>query len=257
MKIVVLAAGKGTRLYPLTKNKPQMLIEIHDGVTLIEKQIELFAKSDIISEVVYVVGYMAEQIEESIPKLSKKFKISIKTVYNPFYNISNNLASLWLARNELENEVMITNGDNLFLPQVFKNIKKINEKGIFLTISFKDKYGEDDMKVTLTSDGHIQAVGKEIEPQYIHAQSVGLTRLNGARAVEDFKKSLAQLVRDEKNLNRFWLETFNHLNKRNIHIYTFEIDGSTEWQEIDFHLDINLAKKMIISSKKLFEKNNK
>jgi len=52
MKIIMLAAGKGSRLMPLTANTPKMLVDLGSGKTLIETQLENIEKSGVIEEVI-------------------------------------------------------------------------------------------------------------------------------------------------------------------------------------------------------------
>ena len=111
MKIIILAAGKGERLYPLTKNTPKPLIDLGDGETLLEKQLKSLSESQVIDEVVIVIGYLYEQFESKLKNFDTSMKIS--TLYNPFYEMSNNLITLWLSKYEMNQDFLISNGDNL------------------------------------------------------------------------------------------------------------------------------------------------
>ena len=62
----------------------------------------------------------------------------------------------------------------------------------------------------------------------------GLVRVLGAEAQARFSDSMDGLVHIKENRDRFWLEIFNHLVSRGTPVHTVEIDGATEWQEIDF-----------------------
>lgn len=98
MKLIILKAGKGTRLYPLTKDRPKLLVELDGKTTLLEKQMQIFAESGVMDKVVYVVGYRTEMIEDKLAELSGRLNIATETVFNPVYDMTNNLISLWLAR---------------------------------------------------------------------------------------------------------------------------------------------------------------
>ena len=97
MNVIILAAGKGERLFPLTKNTPKSLLEIKDGVTLLELQLRNISKCGI-KDVSIVTGYLAEQIEAKIKAYSANFNLNVNIIYNPFYNTSNNLISLLMAK---------------------------------------------------------------------------------------------------------------------------------------------------------------
>ncbi len=247
MKLVILAAGKGTRLYPLTRNRPKLLIELDNGVTLIERQMAMLSESGVIDEVVYVVGYLGERVEKKVAELSEKFNLNARCIFNPFFDVSNNLASLWLARNELQENCLITNGDNLFAPAVFSVLEGVKDDGIHITINFKNDYDDDDMKVIIDDLGMLQAIGKDLPVSETNAESVGLVKVNGEKFVNSFRDILEELIRNEEKINSFWLESFNHLHSTGLPINTVEIDGEGQWQEVDFHLDVKLAREMILS----------
>ena len=77
MKIIILAAGRGERLMPLTQNTPKPLIDMGNGNTLLEEQLMSIRESGVIKEVVLVVGYLAEQIEAKMRAYKDKgFQVS-------------------------------------------------------------------------------------------------------------------------------------------------------------------------------------
>lgn len=243
MKIIILAAGIGTRALPLTRNTPKSLLDIGQGVTLLEKQLENIEKSGVVDEVILVVGHLAEQVEAKI-KFFKDRKLKISTVYNPFYDSSNNLISLWFASPKMDDDFMITNGDNIFEPDVFEELSTKHNNGIFLTVSNKEKYNEDDMKVIL-EDCVVSRVSKEIKNEDAHCESVGLALIKGERHRKIFRDHLEGLVRDKRYLSKFWLETFNAMHTSGITIMPFEINGKEKWREVDFHLDLEEARKLL------------
>ena len=219
------------------------MLDIGNGITLLEKQLENIHKSKVIDEVVLVIGYLAEQIEAKI-KMHEENGLKIVTVYNPFYEISNNLMSLWLAKPYMNEDFMITNGDNIFEPDVFADLMNKNDEGIFLTISKKSKYYDDDMKVKL-KDKTVAKVSKEISNNEADCESVGLSMVKGQKYREIFKNNLERLARNKEYMNKFWLEVYNLMNSHGIAIKTFKIDGKTKWREIDFHLDLEEARKLL------------
>jgi len=235
MKIIILAAGMGTRLGALTSNTPKSLIDLGDGRTLLETQLKSIEESKVIDEVVIVIGYCGEQIEAKMKKY-KNQGMKIKTIYNPFYEISNNLMSLWLAKSEMNEDFLITNGDNLFEKEAFSGLVKDCKNGVFLTISKKDSYNDDDMKVIM--DRTIEKVSKKIPEKDANAESVGLVLVSGERSREAFKASLEELARDKEYINRFWLEVFNRMIEKGAAILPYEINGSEMWTEVDFHGDL-------------------
>ena len=168
----------------------------------------------------------------------------IKTIYNPFYNISNNLISLWLARHEMDTDFLITNGDNIFPPDVFTDFVGKNENGVYLSVSIKDSYDDDDMKVVIRNN-IVTKVSKAIKQEKISAESPGLALVHGTKSRELFLENIETLVKDRENINKFWLEVFNVMSRKGIPIHPWEFDGKTKWQEIDFHPDLIKVRKLL------------
>ena len=240
MKIIILAAGKGQRLYPLTKNTPKPLIDLGDGETLLEKQLKALSESNVIDEVVIVIGYLHEQIESKLK--SFKTKLKIKTLYNPFYEMSNNLITLWLSKYEMNEDFLITNGDNLFFSEVIRDLVNETNEGIYVTICYREDIREDDMKVNLDENQKILRVSKEIKESI--TESIGLVKIQGEKYRKIYQEVLEQLARDKNYLNKFWLETFNILASRGVEINSFKIDKN-KWREVDFHFDLKDLKELI------------
>ena len=87
MKAIILAAGKGERLMPLTSDTPKSLLELENGTTLLESQLITINKT-VIDKVVIVTGNLTEKIESKVQRYSKEYNIDIQIVYNPFFDIS-------------------------------------------------------------------------------------------------------------------------------------------------------------------------
>jgi choline kinase len=241
-RLFILSAGKGTRLWPLTKDMPKSLVELSDGSCILERQIRTAIDSGVIDEITIITGYMHDKIEAFITDFEDQIKIN--TIYNPFYDISNNLLSLWTAFYPMrERDFMITNGDNIYLSDVFKQIVRSKNETIQVTIDYKDEYDMDDMKVSF--DGNkITRIHKDIAMEDIKAESVGLCLVQGNKSRTIFTDKLVNLAKDPAYMNRFWLEIFNSLIDVDGAIIDFATINVKDWQEIDFHPDIEIVKKI-------------
>ena len=102
---IIMAAGLGTRMRPLTYETPKPLIPVH-GTPMIESIIDALHQNDI-NDITIVVGYLGEKFGY----LSDKYQ-GIKLIENPYYNRYNNISSLYVARNELKNTIIL-DGDQL------------------------------------------------------------------------------------------------------------------------------------------------
>ena len=110
MKAVVLAAGQGTRLRPLTENLPKCLVPLY-GKPLLRHTLDALEWAGV-RHCVVVVGYLGQQIRKRIGQWSGNLRVSY--VENPRFQETNNLYSLWLARHELDDDLLLLEGDLLF-----------------------------------------------------------------------------------------------------------------------------------------------
>lgn len=245
MKIIILAAGRGERLLPLTKDRPKSLIDLGDGQTVLGTQMEQMKTSQVIDEAVLVIGYRAAQIEEVLAGVPASGLVA-RSLHNPFFGQSNNLASLWLARAEMDRDFLVTNGDCIFPATVYQRMVGECSEGVHLAITRKESYDEDDMKVHLEGTS-VKEVSKRLPPSGALAESPGLAFVKGAAARRIFVATLERLMRDEAHLNSFWLEVFNALSQQAHPVLAWPFPANTRWQEIDFHPDLRLASSMLRS----------
>ena len=111
MRAIILAAGLGTRLRPMTNNTPKALIKVKDK-PLVEYQIE-YLKEKGIDEIIIVVGYLHEQFDYL------KEKYNVKLVLNDKYAEYNNFYSLYLVKDYLADSYVI-DADNYLFKNMFR-----------------------------------------------------------------------------------------------------------------------------------------
>ena len=242
MKAIILAAGKGERLMPLTSDKPKSLLELKNGITLLESQLINIYKSGI-KKVIVVTGYQTEKIESKVEFYSDKYNIDIKIIYNPFFDISNNLISLWQARHEMASDFIIINGDDIFKESVLSGLIKYDKNEIItMVIDRKKKYDLDDMKLIIKNE-KILRVSKNIPLDEANGESIGMIRVTGkARSI--VVSTMEKMVRNKKYMDVFYLEMIQKLINKGISVGSYEISAK-DWAEIDFHPDLEDINKMI------------
>ena len=103
MKAVILSAGQGKRLLPLTADFPKCILPIM-GQTLIEWQIDELAKCGV-EQVTVVLGYRADKVQRILR--SRYGEHRVQTVYNPAYAISDNLVSCWTAHDAMNEDFIL------------------------------------------------------------------------------------------------------------------------------------------------------
>lgn len=117
MTYIILSAGKGVKLQPLTLNHPKSLYKLDDKTTILQRIVRKIRKYDAEAEIVVVVGYMYKQIQKELEEDNVKF------VHNPFYSVTCSMGSLWFARDFLQREnVTIINGDIVASDKLMEDI---------------------------------------------------------------------------------------------------------------------------------------
>ena len=116
MTYIILAAGKGSNLQPLTLNYPKTSFRLDENTTILQRMVRTIRKHDKDAEIVVVLGYLADKVKESLAEENCKF------VLNPFYEVTNSISSLWFARQYLEREnVTIVHGDVVYGNEIIEN----------------------------------------------------------------------------------------------------------------------------------------
>ena len=244
MRVIILAAGKGERLMPLTNNTPKSLLELANGTSVLESQL-LSIHAAGIRDVAIVTGYLTEQIEAKINKYSQEYNIEFQIVYNPFYDVSNNLISLWQAKHYMNEDFIIINGDDIFKDSVIKGlINHDKSQQLCMVIDRKETYDPDDMKLIIEKD-RVLRIGKQISENKANGESIGMIRLIGD-GKEWVVKTMEKMVRKKENLNVFYLEIFQELINQGTMMEYYEVDAD-DWAEIDFHPDLEDIRKEIFN----------
>lgn len=117
MTYIILSAGKGVKLQPLTLNHPKSLYKLDDKTTILQRLVRKIRKYDAEAEIIVVVGYMYNQIQKELEDDNVKF------IHNPFFSVTSSMGSLWFAKDYLQREnVTIVNGDIVTSDKLMQNV---------------------------------------------------------------------------------------------------------------------------------------
>jgi len=238
VKAIIIAAGTGTRLYPITKDIPKSLVDVGQGLTLLETQLHSLKECGI-TDIVMIVGYRADQIEAKLNEYRADFTFEI--VYNPFFESSNNLVSVWMARHCFSGEFITINGDDIFDASIIRKLMK-SPHPITMVTDIKDEYDEDDMKI-ISENGLVKRVSKKISLDAANGESVGIIKFckSGPGVYVDMLESM---VRNPENLNVFYLRAIQNIIDAGHEVHFSQCDPN-DWGEIDFHPDLEMIREYV------------
>lgn len=239
MKVIILGAGQGKRLLPLTAEVPKALLDI-GGKSLIARQIDAFADCGL-KEFVVVIGYGAARMEEALARIARARSIAIKTVHNPFFGVADNLASCWMARGEMNGEFLQINGDNVFRSELITELLDNSAGQVTVAVNRKSRYDADDMKVML--DGtRLTEIGKTLPAEAVDAEAIGFYSFRDSGA-ERYRTALEAAMSEPQGLKHWFPYAVGRLAKE-IDVTTRDVSGH-EWCEIDFPADLQWARNMV------------
>ena len=234
-KAIILSAGQGSRLGHLTDDRPKCLIEFN-GRTLLDWQLDVLAANGV-DEAVVVTGFRDDQIDAALARRGDRAP-RVRTVYNPFYKVADNLGSLFVAKDELDGDLLVWNGDTLVSDALMARVVGNGERqGICVTIDRKDGYDDDDMKVVVGDDGGLKAIGKRIA-EGVNGESIGLLAFRGDGA-RRFRMAIEKAMRTTEGTTIWYLRVIHQIAQE-APVWTFDIQGE-EWGEVDFPEDVEAA----------------
>ena len=251
MKVaVILAAGRGSRINKITRNKPKSLIKLW-GKTLLERHIEILTKYKSIKKIYIITGYKKKLIEE----ISYNYK-NVITVNNKDWNKSNMVTSLTKMKKYNFNSILIIYGD-IFYPKKF--IDPIFNKKYSLSLLYDAKwinlwkmrfknYWEDAESFILNKDKTIRSIGEKINKNHKpEGQFIGIIKMN-KKGWNNFLNVYSSLEKNKQYKIDFTSFLNLLINKKN---KIFGIKSLLSWGEIDNLNDLYTYKKKF--SKKYFE----
>ena len=238
VKAVILSAGQGSRLLPLTKDKPKCLLEI-GGQTILGWQIEALRAAGI-GEVVVIAGFRHAHVEAHLSQLQYP-GMTLRTQFNPFFQAGDNLATCWLAGHEFTGNCLLINGDTLFSADLCRSLLRAREQAITVTVDHKDRYDDDDMKVSLNG-GRLLDIGKTIDAHTVNGEAIGMIRFMG-QGGEMFRRAVDHQIRTENGLKKWYLSAVQEL-ARHGQAHAHSITGMV-WGEVDDHKDLKIATEMV------------
>jgi choline kinase len=231
MKAIILAAGVGKRLWAMTQHRPKCLIEI-GGHTLLSRYLENLERCGI-KQATIVVGYKEEMIRAAVS--AERGSVDVRYITSEQYR-RGSITSLWAARGELTEDVLIMDADVLFDPRLLRRLLESPARTALLLDETVTQRTEECMAVV--QGGRVIALTKSMPSQYdLAGEGVGflkVSRLDLSPLVESLREHIERGQLDmeyEDGLRQFFSSAR----------VGFERIGGLPWIEIDFQEDVDRA----------------
>ena len=237
---IILSAGQGKRLLPLTEECPKCMLHVA-GKSILEWQVQALLAAQI-DKLFIITGFNSDLVEEHIQDRFGTEQERINIVYNPFFSISDNLASCWMARHAMDEDFILLNGDTLFEPALLDTVLRSTPAPVTLTVDYKDTYDNDDMRVEL-HDSMVKSVSKTLPDEHTMAESIGLLYFRDEGPAL-FREHLDRKMKQGDGLRLWFLSVVDALAKQS-QVRACSINGH-RWCEIDFKRDLEDAESIML-----------
>jgi choline kinase len=237
MKAIILSAGQGKRLLPLTEEVPKCLLPVR-GKKLIEWQIDALHRCGV-DDITVVTGYYSEKVDEVLQRSYGPGRI--KTLYNPAYATTDNLVSCWAVSHEMNRDFILLNGDTLFEPAVLNRLLESPDRPVTVVVDLKDLFDADDMKAEIEG-GRLVRIGKGIAPDKAQGESIGMILFRGQGPML-FRNGLKKALNDPTSGKKWYLSVIDEMAQV-MPVWTCSIHG-LKWCEVDFPADLKKADEVV------------
>jgi len=233
MKAVILAAGRGTRIENVTNGRPKCLIDF-DGRAILDHQIEgLWAAG--VSEIGIVIGHKGELIVDHVERTFGDDLDSFHFIENPAFATTNNICSLWLAREWAESaDFLCLNADVLFHPDIL-----LPERDGRLVSMIADPAWRDETMKVVIRNSDVVKMSKGIPRSEYSATYIGITAFSRQIAPALFDE-IGELIA-EGQVNVFFNAAVQRLVDRGLRVGCKSTKG-LPWAEVDDEADLNFAR---------------
>lgn len=235
LKAVILAAGVGSRIRPLTDNCPKSLLSI-GGKTILEMMITNIQQCGI-SEIILVLGYLQDQIRDFVRQKFPDIKVTF--VVNEKYAETNTGYSLMLAERLVNGSPFIKfDADVVFDKAILKTLIESDYKNC-LCVDKNIQLDAEEIKVILKENNRIVKASKTVNPKEAAGESIGIEKIDSETAVRLFAE-LTLMMRDKNNHQEYYEGAYERLMGQQVPFHALDITG-LKWVEIDTKEDYHLA----------------
>ncbi|MCQ2554895.1 MAG: phosphocholine cytidylyltransferase family protein [Clostridia bacterium] len=229
MKALILAAGLGSRLAPITDTVPKSLVPVN-GMPILHKQIDNLHENGI-TDITIISGYKGEILSDYV----KSRWPEINIINSPDYATTNNMYSAYLGRDAVKGSpFLMMNADVFYDSSVVKALLSFDAPNAIVTEI--GRYIEESMKV-IKKDGRLYEISKKVTPEEAFGTTIDVYKFSNMAGAAFFEKC-REYIEDKKEL-KMWSEVALNDVLKEVVFEACELQG--RWLEIDNHDDLKAA----------------
>lgn len=253
MKAIIIGAGRGRRLMPLTEDTPKCFAEI-GGKRIIDWTLDSLRAAGL-NDIVFIGGYLIDRIRAAYPGLTFK--------HNDNWQNNNILASLFYAEDEMGDGFVCSYADILYRPRVVRKLMQ-SPHDITLTVDtdWRNRYQkrtehpEDDAEKVLSEGDRVLRVARDIPSDKAHGEYIGVARFTreGARFLREHYYDVrarfnGRSFREAAPVDKAYLiHMIQELIERGVPVH--KVDTHGDYMEVDTTQDYELAKQFWVDEPK-------
>lgn len=250
MQAIMLAAGKGSRLGKYTKNNTKCMLEVH-GKTLLERAIDALLLAGI-KDFIIVLGYKGENVKKYIREKGLDKKINIIYVDNDVYDTTNNIYSLYLAKDYLiKDDTILLESDLIYDVSIVK--KLVDSKYDSAVVIAKYEEWMDGTVVTLNDEGFINSFIERKNFEYKNAdnyyKTVNIYKFSKEFSERFYLPFLESYIKAYGNNDYYELVLKVISGLKDVKLHGFKLTGE-DWYEIDDAQDYDIVNAIFAPSTK-------
>jgi choline kinase len=242
IKAIILAAGVGSRIRPLTDNCPKSLLKIN-GKTILEMMLSHIQACGI-NEVVFVLGYLQNQIKDYVK--TQFPDLIVQFITNEKYEVTNTGYSLMLTKDFIQDSTFIKfDADVVFDINILTSLIA-SEYDNCLCIDKNINLDAEEIKVIIKDDNRVVKASKTVNPVDAIGESIGIEKISGETACTLFNE-LELMMKDEQYHQEYYEAAYERLIEKDVPFHALDISG-LKWTEIDTQEDFMLAENIFSQS---------
>ena len=233
MTYIILAAGKGNNLQPLTLKYAKTSYKLDEDTTVLQRMVRSIRRIDKNAEIIIVVGYKAETLKAELDGENVKF------VMNPFYEVTNSISSVWFAREYLEREnVTIVHGDVVFSDEIVKSYLTVPTDYPYVLVD--SSYNRPGAYNAVTKENQVLVMSKKLE--HFTAKYCCMTKLDPVSS-RLLKQEVDSMINGNMYDQYFEDSLVQMIMFHDFQLFCSDIAG-VKWSEVDTVDDLLAAQEI-------------